>query len=383
METHSLSTYIANFIAEHGVPQVLDVDHSILVHKPTLTGSDSPASYYIRPPDGMSADSFIEWFESIPGVREFRLTLVPILGIDTYHQPLISSDDFAGKYFRDNQFRYVRVVGKSDNAIAAMVAFVEALKRPFDSNSFPHHGEFSVSAYRAAEKGRASELKLLYMPADHTQLMKIERLVSVHLDEWNLGREIVASRHATRDQAPELILASTSDAATGVAFLEALAHSLPRATPEEIAEATDAAKRATVHAAPAPSIQARFVQPQAPTVVFTLEELKRRAIANLADVMRASRFAGGSEVKVIQAGTTIEVEFPRSISSLWLTTTFNKGKHIIDVANSCVGVRVDPSLRKGWSAVYNYDSKTGKLHIRAVETGAEPPSGWKLVPYVD
>jgi hypothetical protein len=380
MEPHTLATFTAKLIEEHGAPQVLDVEHSILVHKPTLTGSSSPASYYIGPPSGMSAEAFIEWFESIPGAREFRLTLVPILGLDTYHQPLISSDDFAKKYFHDSHMRIVRVVGKSNQAIEAMAAFVEALKRPFDAELFPHHQDFSVSGYRPPEPGRATEVKLLFKPADHNLLMKVERLVSVHLDECNLGREIGASRHATRDQPPELILTSTSNTPAGVAFLEALVSSLARATTEEIVEATEVAKRTHSQSAGAHNPQSRFAQPKVATRVLPPEELKKKVIASLADVLRASHFANGVDVDVVQAGTTIEVKFPRTASSLWLATTFSEGKHISELTNSCIGVRTDPVFREGWEAVYNYDSRAGKLHIRAVESGSAPPDGWKEVP---
>src|SRR6185312_3232900 len=99
MEPHSLAAYTAKLIEEHGAPQVLDVDRSIQVYKPTLTGSDSPASYYILPPPGMTAEALIAWFEALPEYREYKLTLVSILGIDTFHQPLLSGDDFAKKYF--------------------------------------------------------------------------------------------------------------------------------------------------------------------------------------------------------------------------------------------------------------------------------------------
>ena len=380
MEPHTLKTFVSTLINEHGAPEVLDVDRSIEVHKPLLTGADSPASYYIRPPSGMSAEAFIEWFEAIPGFREFKLTLVPISGLDTFHQPLISCDDFAKKYFHDNHARIVRVVGKLNQAIEAMNALIEALKRPFDANTFPHHKDFSVSGIKASEKGGPSEVKLLFKLADHSILMKVERLVVVHLDECNLGREIGASRHSTRDQPPELILALTSHTPAGTEFLEALIASLPRATSEEIVEVTDIAQRSHVHSSTAPNPQAHFTKLQVPTRVLPPNELKKSVIASLADFLRGSRFADGLEVKVVQAGTTIEVKFPRTISSLWIATSFREGKHIKEVSNSCVGVRTEPLLRDGWSALYNYDSSTGKLQIRVTENGAEPPGGWKVVP---
>jgi hypothetical protein len=381
MNPQPLTTSIAKLIEEHGAPLVLDVEHSIQVHKPVLTGSDSPASYYIRPPEGMSAEAFMEWFESIPGSREFRLTLVSILGIDTYHQPLLSADDFAKKYFQDNHMRFVRVVGKSNAAIETMAAFVEALKRPFQASQFPHHADFSVSGYRPPEAGRATEVKLLFKPADHTTLMKVERLVSVLLDECNLGRELGVIRHATRSQPPELILTSTTNTPAGVAFLDALAKSLPYATPEDVAETTQRAHSSASHLhVDSSQPHARFTQPKVPTPVFAPEELKRKVIAILADVLRAGHFAGGTEIKVVHAGLTIEVTFPRSVTSLWIGTTFREAVHINEVANFVMGVRTDPSYREGWSAVYSYDNRSGNLHIRVVETGAEPPTGWKLVP---
>src|SRR5580658_3158580 len=93
MEPHPLSNSSAKLVEENGFPQVLDVDYSIQVHKPSLSGSPSPTSYYIRPPQGMSADALIAWFESVPGFPGFNLSLVSIIGLDTYHQPLITSDD--------------------------------------------------------------------------------------------------------------------------------------------------------------------------------------------------------------------------------------------------------------------------------------------------
>jgi hypothetical protein len=359
----------------------LDVEHSIQAHRPTLTGPASPASYYIRPPAGLSAEAFIQEFEAIPGFADYRLTLVSILGLDTYHQPLIASDDFAKKYFHDNHLRIVRVVGKSDQAIEAMAAFVEALKRPFDARSFPHYMDFSISGYRPPEEGRATEAKLLFRPADLNLLMKVERLVSVHLEESNLGRDIGTARHYTRNQPPELILSSINNTPAGVTYLEALVNGLPRATPQEVMEATEAAQRTgTPTTADSRGAQPRFYQPQAVTITLTPAELKRKAVASLVAIMKGSRFAGGAELKVVQGGTAIEITFPRTISSLWLASSFDERKHIAQVTSACIGVRADPALRQGWSAQYHFDTKTGKLVIRAVDADSETPGGWKLVP---
>jgi hypothetical protein len=210
--------------------------------------------------------------------------------------------------------------------------------------------------------------------------MKVERLVSVHLDEFNLGREVGATRHATRSQPPELILTSVSNTPAGVAYLEALANSLPRATREEVVKATEVAQATHGQSTVDTHNQHRFTQVKVPSIVLPPDELKKRALASLADVLRAGRFAGGAEVKVVQAGTTIEVRFPRTASSLWITTSFSESKHIKEVANFCMGVRTDPILREGWSALYNFDSKTGNLHIRAAEAGLDAPAGWKLIP---
>ncbi len=380
MEQHPLASYTAKFIQEHGVPQVLDVEHSIIVHKPTLTGSDSPASYYIRPPAGMSAEEFVLWFESIPSFRDFRLTLVPISGMDTFHQPLISVDDFAKKYFHDNHARIVRVVGKLTPAVEAMVAFINALKQPFDPKLFPHLEDFAISGHKKSEHGGATELKLLYKPSDHNQLMKVERLISVHLDECNLGKEIGASRHSTRDQPPELILALTNSTSAGQKFLEALIACLPKVSREEVKLATEVAQRVHLHPVAPTHEHAGFTKVEIPVRILPPNELKKNVIAVLAEFMKASRFADGKEVNIVQAGTTIEVLFPRSISKLWLATTFSEEKQIKEVSKSCVGVRTDPVLRAGWTAVYNFDSGSGKLHIRALEDGAEPITGWKVVP---
>lgn len=380
MEPHPLTTYTPRLIEGHGRPQVLDVEHSIQDHKPLLSGTISQASYYILPPSGMAADALIGWFESVPGFSEFRLTLVPILGLDTYHQPLISSDDFAKKHFHDSRQRVLRVVGKSNQAIAAMTAFIKALKRPFDASIFPHYGDFSVSGYKTAESGGGAELKLLFKPADYHLLMPVEHLVTVHLDECNLGREIGASRHPTRTQAPELILASTHEASAGLAYLDALANSLPRATPQEVAQATAIAQTASRNAVKeTSSAHAPFSQPQVPTRVLPPHELIKTAIANLADILTSSRFAAGADVKLVRAGAAIEVVFPRTIGTLWIATSFREAKHIKEIANACVALRADPVLRDGWSALYKFDSPTGKLHIWATEAGSRAPDGWKEI----
>jgi hypothetical protein len=380
MEPHPLFTHVRKFVQEHGVPQILDVDHSIQAHKPSLSGSTSPASYYLRAPDGMTADALVEWFEALPEYRDFKLTLVAILGLDTFHQPLISTDDFAHKYFHDNHLRIIRVVGKSNQAIEAMTAFVEALKRPFDSSVFPHHSDFLVSGYRPGEPERATEVKLLYKPADHTLLVKVERLVSIHLDECNLGREIGATRHATRDQAPELMLTSVTSTPAAMEFLDALVNSLPRATDAEIAAAIHEAKKSHVHAVAAPAEHTKFVPVQAPNRALAPEQLKKQAITSLAEVMRASRFANGAEVAIVFGGTTIEVGFPRTASTLWLGSSFSEAKHIREVANAYMSLRTDPVFREGWTAIYHFDKSAGKLHIRAADAGAEPHGGWKAVP---
>lgn len=379
MESHPLAAATKKLVDEHGVPRVLDVQRSIQVHKPELTGPLSYASYYILPPVGMSADAFLAWFESVPGFPEFRLTLVSILGLDTYHQPLISSDDFAKKYFHDNNARVIRVVGMSDHAIESMRVFIEALKRPDDVGLFPQHDDFAVSGYKGAERGGATELKLLFKPADHNHLMHLERLVNLHLDECNLGREIIVLRHPTREQPPELILASLAGASAGIVYLEELRLSLPSATPEEVAEAVETAKRAPSRPVVNTSLHSRFAPVQTPSRVLPPEELKKQAIASLAEILRVARFAAGAEVKLVYGGTTIEVKFPRTIDSLWLATSFREDKQIQEVAQASVGVRADPLFREGWTLLYHFDRSTGTLHVRAMDAGSEVPSGWKVV----
>lgn len=384
METHPLIRYTAQFVETHGVPYVLDVEHSIQVYRPTLTGAGSPASYYIRPPEGTSAEAFIEWFESAPNYADYRLTLISILGLDTYHQPIVSANDFAKKHFSNNQLRIVRVVGKSDQAIEAIAAFIEALRVPFDAKLFPEHSDFAVSAYEAKSESYGQELKLLFKPADPTKLMKVARLVVVYLDENNIGRDIRVSRHSTRNQPPELILAATGHSSAGLAFLESLASSLPRATEEEVTRALDLSLRGNPSAGPDPQkVQAAFSQPKPAAVTLSSVELRRKVIGSMFEVMKYNFFEKGVEIKVVQGGLALEVTFPRTISSLFLATSFNEVKHIKKVAGACVGVRSDPQLREGWAAQYQYDSKSGSLQIRAVDMATAVPAGWKLVPVLD
>ena len=260
-----------------------------------------------------------------------------------------------------------------------MAAFVEALKRPFEASKFPHYNEFSISSYKGPDAGHATELKLLYKPSDHNQLMRVERLVNVHLEECNLGREISATRHSTRDQAPELILASTTDEGAGVEFLQAIAASLPRATPEEIAKATEVAHQTHHHAAVDTSPRTHFAAVHVPNRNLPPAELQKLALTSLAEVMKVGGFASGAEVHLVPGGSMIEVKFPRSPSSLWLGTTYKEAIHIKEVSSACVGVRTDPVLREGWSVIYKFDSKVGCLFLRAISAGSDVPTQWKLV----
>jgi len=379
MDLPALKTYTAQLVAEHGAPQVLDVEYSIHTYKPILSGSSSPASYYILPPPDMTAEQMVEWFQSIPDFPEFRLTLVPITGLDTFHQPLISTDDFAKKHFHDNHMRILRVVGKSDHAIDAMATFIEALKHPFDAAKFPHHADFAISAFRAPEEGRMTEAKLLYLPANHNNLMRIERDVSIHLAECNLEREVWTSRHATRDQAPELMLTCAGGAPAGIEFVMALVRSLPTASPEEIAEATEKAEHNNPQAPVVETPHARFTQVAVPVKVLSPNDLKREVLVMLCEIMKGSHFGGTKEIQLVQAGSKIEVKFPRKPGSLWLSTTFDKVNHIKELARICTSIKSDPVLRDGWSAIYNYDSKSGTLSIRALETGGTAPPDWVTV----
>lgn len=379
MQDYAISAFVADLLRDHGAPRVLDVDHAIEVYKPTLSGRSSDASYYIRPPDGMTADELIELFHQVPGFDKMNLALVSILGLDTYHQPLLSVDDFAKRYFGDNHQRLVRVVGKSDPAIAAMAAFIDGLKPPFDAAAFPHYDEFLVSGYRPPEGGRSAEVKLLFKLADASRLMKVEREVRTHLDEINLGREIVTSRHSTRDQAPELILSSRPEFTAGCAYLDGLAKVLRPATEREVAEATESARRMVgVSTLGATGFRSSFAQP----VVEALPaaELKRRAIVELANILRSNKFADGGEIQVVQGGTAIEVTFPRTPASLWLSTSFDEKKDIKAVSNACLAIQADPVLRDGWAAHYSFDRKSGKLVIKAVDAHVRPSEGMKAVP---
>ena len=374
MQPHALTLFAERLAEEHGPPEVLDVERSIQVHKPSLTGSISHASYYVRPPEGMPAEQLIELFESVEGYERMNLTLTSILGLDTYHQPLISVDDFAKKYFAANTIRIVRVVGRSDSAIEAMAAFVDGLKRPFSAEEFPHHSEFAVSGYRAAAAGKSAEVKLLFTPADPTLLMRVEREVNLHLAECNLAREITASRHYTREQPPELILASTADTPRAYAYLEALANSLPRASQEDVAEALLGSART-----PTASVQeSQTVRPHfAKDIKITLpaEELRGRVVALLAGIMRTSW--SDREVEVVQRGTAIEIDFPRSAAKLWIGSSFDEKKHIGEVKKALAGVRADPLLREGWELHYHFDGK--KLQLRPVDSGTRPAAGVKAV----
>jgi len=376
MQPHALKVFAATLAREHGVPRVLDIEHSIHAYRPTLSGKSSVASYYIRPPDGMPAETLIKLFEEVEGFERMNLTLVSILGLDTYHKPLISVDDFAKKYFSDNNLRILRVVGKSDPAIDAMAAFVDGLKATFDASAFPHHSDFAVSGYRDSVVGRSAELKILFKPADATGLMRAERAVRIHLDEINLGREITTSRHVTRAQAPELILSSMHEATSARTFLAELAQSLPRATAEEVDTATESAQRATgPSAAETPSIRAAFAQ--VVSNALPPAEVKKRAIAAVADILRNTRFADGLEVLIVQGGMAIEVTFPRK---LWLSSSFDEKKHVKAISSACIAVKADPQLREGWVAHYRFDSKTGKLQVRAVDPQIQPSSESKIVP---
>jgi hypothetical protein len=380
MEAHALAVLAADLVEKHGAPKVLDVEHSIHAHKPTLSGTVSPSSYYLRPPDRMSADELIKLFEATDGFEEMRLTLTSILGIDTYHQPIIAVDDFAKKYFSDSQQRIVRVVGKSNPAIEAMAAFIEGLKRPFDASQFPHHEEFMVSGYRAAGPGVTGQLKLLFKPADPTQLMKIERKVKLHFAEVNLGPEIGVSRHYTREQPPELILASLSEMPKGHAYLEALASSLPRATAEELSQAiVNSNKTPSTQITDVPKIRAHFGMTDPAKVTIPREELLRKVTSSLSGILKHSGFAGGVGIKIVQGGSGIDVEFPRSARSLWLSSTFDERKDIHSVKAACVAVKSDPVLREGWELHYRFDTKEGKLQLRIVDPGTAPSNGAKVI----
>jgi hypothetical protein len=261
-----------------------------------------------------------------------------------------------------------------------MATLIAALKRPFDAGSFPHLTDFLVSGYKPPETGRSTEVKLLHKPASHTALMKVERDIVVHLDEVNLGREITAMRHSTRDQAPELILTSIESTPAATAFLAALVAALPRASHQEIEDAIFRAKNSGGHGtAVHAEDHAKFTQVSIPKKVLSPRDLQLAALLSLCDVMKAGKFASGTDVNLVQRGTAIEAKFPRTVSSLWLGSSFKEAIHMKEVANFVTGVRTDPVLREGWFAIYEFDSKAGLLHIRALEAGLEPPSGWKRI----
>jgi hypothetical protein len=212
--------------------------------------------------------------------------------------------------------------------------------------------------------------------------MKIERAVKLHLAEFNLGREIGVSRHYTREQPPELILSCLADAPKGQAYLEALANSLSQATPADVAAAVLASERtAPAPANDVPKIRAQFGMAQGAARTLPPNELKRNAMGCLAGILKQSLFADGLDVKIVQGGMAIEVEFPRSARSLWLATSFDEKKHIGAVKGACIAVRADPLLRDGWDLHYRFDGKTGTLQLRAVDAGTTPTADAKVVPY--
>ena len=75
MQAHALALLAADLTERYGAPQILDVELSTQAHKPTLSGSRSPSSYYIRPPDGLSASELIQLFEAVPGFDQRCVSL--------------------------------------------------------------------------------------------------------------------------------------------------------------------------------------------------------------------------------------------------------------------------------------------------------------------
>jgi hypothetical protein len=348
--------------------RVLDVDHSASTYQlPQIEQRVRVGVYYLRPAQGVTAQEVKDLFDRSddPAFR-YKITS----GIGTDHMELLTPDDYARHYFSSSN-KLIHIEGSRKIAREQLEEMFDEMKVEFDSQSFPHLDDVTISGHKEGNAESATEVKLLAFDGDFRNMSRLERDISRHLSEGNLHREINVGRHLVKDTKPEIILSSTEKAtAKGRNFLNTLATYLLERDGGIQTEAVRA-KSETVEA-PQPVAQTPPLRsfPRVQTVHRSPVEVVNHAASEFHDTLARMSGYKDLEIKVIPQG--ILVQFPKNVFSK-IRFEQRELRELKAVHNTILG---SPGLHEGWNAYHLYDKRERVLKIRFTTPDQEMQSPW-------
>ena len=362
-------------LARLGTPEdrvkVLDVDHSATAFQlPQIEARVRVGVFYLRPPAGVTAQEMREIFEKCEGLA-FRYKVTS--GIGTDHMELLTPDEYARQYFSGAQ-KLIHIEGSRKLAREQLEEIFDEMKAAFDSDSFPHLEDVTISGHKEGNEELSTEVKLLAYDDDFRVLSKIERDITKHFSERNLHREINVGRHLVRETKPEIILNTTAKAtAKGRAFLNELATYLLERDGGIQTEAIRIARRAPEPVEKSESAVYKSLTnafPKMRTVVRKPIEIVNDATNQFHETL--SRMSAYKELEVKKVPQGIHVQFSKNMFG---GRRFEPRdlKELKAVQLALLGT---PGLHEGWNAYYHYDTKERALKIRFTTPEQELVSPW-------
>lgn len=348
--------------------RVLDVDHSASTYQlPQIEQRVRVGVYYLRPPSGVIAQELKELFDRSddPAFR-YKITS----GIGTDHMELLTPDDYARHYFSSSN-KLIHIEGSRKIAREQLEEMFDEMKAEFDSKSFPHLDDVTISGHKEGNAESSTEVKLLSFEGDFRSMSRLERDISRHLSEGNLHREINVGRHLVKDTKPEIILSSTEKAtAKGRTFLNSLAAYLLkrdggiqtealRVKPDGVERSEPEVYKSPIRAFP--RVQAATKSPA---------EIVNHAATEFRDTL--ARMSGYKDLEINAIPQGILVQFPKNVFSKKRFED-REMRELQAVHNTILG---SPGLHEGWNAYHHYDKRERVLKIRFTSPDQEMQSPW-------
>lgn len=348
--------------------KVLDVDHSATTYKlPQIEQRLRQGVFYLRPPAGVTAQEMKELFDKAVDPA-FRYSITS--GIGTDYVELLTPDEYARRYFSSSN-QLIRIEGARKTAREQLDEMFDEMKEEFDSQSFPHLDDVTISGHKRGNEESSTEVKLLAFEGDFRNMGTIERAITYKISEANLHREIMASRHLVKETKPEIILSTTAKATVkGREYLDRLA--------EFLLERDGGIQTEAIRNAP------NRVQQSEPSSYKTLvqafprtrEDLRQPAeIVNSAATEFQVTLSGMTAFKNLDFKMTpqgIHVQFPKK---LFGGRSF-KERELVELKAVNTAILGSPGLHEGWTAYYTYDKKERLLKIRFATPDEEMQTPW-------
>lgn len=350
--------------------RVLDVEHSAEQSR-VISSYVHWGVFYFLPPASTDAEQVKALFDDCKsrGLLHFSCNTQGTLGIE--HAPVLTTDLFAFKHFEKPARKMLKVQWSHRKAYAELREILDALRRPFAPDEFPHVRDVRVSDYRPPAEGRQTLVALMPVHDRWRTVTELEDALRIHLAEANLPREILVGRHQVKGLQREVLLTSTeATSAFGQQYLTDLAeYILANPGEAEEGEAAEQDDRSLASAMNFVNIK-ELHRPR--EVVVTPEQLYHQVLNTLADTLGGMRdFAG--DIKGVR-GPILEIAYPPK-GLLGVGGHFDAAQQTV-LRSAVRVVRATPGLKEGWSLAYRYDRGARVLRVRAGSEGDNALEGF-------